>query len=102
MLLDNAKPLPHTVLTGLALLGALVLLTACGAADPTPTQAPADQATATAIPSGGDGWRSGVQKGGVAGQRAEATSVLLADGSAATLEERADGKPLLLYFFATW
>ena len=29
-------------------------------------------------------------------------TVTLTDGTRATLEQLADGKPLLLYFFATW
>ncbi len=61
-------------------------------ATPTPTGAPAAE----------DGWTTAVAVGTTVGQAADPTMVLLRDGSMASLEEVADGKPLLLYFFATW
>jgi hypothetical protein len=104
------RRLPHTIATCLALLGALLLLTACGSTPtkssmsstlPTPTRDTPERTPLNGDGSG-DGWRTDLKTGDVAGQAAEATVLVLEDGSTATLEELADGKPLLLYFFATW
>ena len=48
------------------------------------------------------GWRTGPPLGGAVGETAVNTQVTLAGGTRAPLEELAGGKPLLLYFFATW
>jgi len=72
---------------------------------PTPGGGSLPRATATATPNDGAvpmGWTADLPTGGQQGQLARSTPVTLADGSTATLAEVADGKPLLLYFFATW
>lgn len=63
---------------------------------PTPTQAPT--ATATPVPS----WRTDIPVGSASGDRAANALLTLADGSSTTLEHAAAGRPVLLYFFATW
>ena len=94
--------------------GALVLAmaAACGAppsateppprptatAAPPATSAPTPTATAAATP----GWRTDLPAGGRVGNAAPNATVTLTDGTTVTLEDFADGKPLLLYFFATW
>jgi cytochrome oxidase Cu insertion factor (SCO1/SenC/PrrC family) len=88
---------PQAIAAGLTLLAALLLLTACGSATTDPAGSSTLPTRDTPVWSG-DGWRTDLQTGDVA----EATQLVLADGSTATLEELADGKPLLLYFFATW
>ena len=100
-----------TALAAGALLVALAA--ACGAQPeppprPTATAAPAPASpqptTASATPVAGDtpGWRTDREAGGRVGNAAPNVSVTLTDGTTATLEELAGGKPLLLYFFATW
>ena len=111
-------PIPVALAAG-ALLAAFA--TACGA------QAPAEeptspQATATAAPAdapaqpspspspslteAADGtaarWVTDLKPGGRTGNAAPNATVTLPDGTRTTLEEVAGGKPLLLYFFATW
>ena len=105
----------RTALAAGALLVALAA--ACGGEpeqpqqQPTPTAATAAPApaspqptTASATPLAGDtpGWRTDREAGGRVGNAAPNVSVTLTDGTTATLEELAGGKPLLLYFFATW
>jgi thiol-disulfide isomerase/thioredoxin len=92
---------PQAIAAGLTLLAALLLLTACGSAMTDPAGSSTLPTRDTPVWSG-DGWRTDLQTGDVAGDVAEATQLVLADGSTATLEELADGKPLLLYVFATW
>jgi hypothetical protein len=83
-------------------LGTLALFAACGS-PAAPASAPPSDAVSTSESAASDGdWRTDLQVGGIVGQVSYATPVLLADSSTATLEELADGKPLLLYFFATW
>ena len=100
-----------TALAAGALLVALAA--ACGTQPeppprPTATAAPAPASpqptTASATPVAGDtpGWRTDREAGGRVGNAAPNVSVTLTDGTTATLEELAGGKPLLLYFFATW
>lgn len=103
-----------TALAAGALLVALAA--ACGAQPeppprPTATAAPAAPAlaspqptTASATPVAEDtpGWRTDREAGGRVGNAAPNVTVTLTDGTTATLEELAGGKPLLLYFFATW
>jgi hypothetical protein len=90
------------------MIGALSLAACAGTgaeAAPTATPAPGTLAGAEdppARPSGEIGWRTDLPVGGIENQVAEATQVLLLDGSEPTLEALADGKPLLLYFYATW
>ena len=111
-------PIPVALAAG-ALLAAFAA--ACGA------QAPAEeptwpQATATAAPAdapaqpspspspslteAADGaaarWATDLEPGGRTGNAAPNATVTLPDGTRTTLEEVAGGKPLLLYFFATW
>ena len=103
-------------LAGAAVLVALAIgVVACGT-DTTPT---ADLPTATPIPRPTPtadaapteepvappaltGWRTDLATGPNVGDVAPNTSVLLRDGSMTTLEEVAAGKPMVLYFFATW
>ena len=47
-------------------------------------------------------WRTDLPAGGRVGNAAPNATVTLTDGTTVTLEDFADGKPLLLYFFATW
>ena len=97
---------PHYSIAGALGVALLALaLSACGGtgepgAPPVATLEPT-ATSALAAPEGGV-WRTDVTVGAAVGNVAPATSVLLRDGSAATLEEIADGRPLLLYFFATW
>ena len=96
-----------------AALAARVLLvavaTACSAPPPAPeqpgstiapsgTSTPPPAATAGATPR----WRTDLAAGGRVGNAAPNATVTLPDGTMPTLEELAGGKPLLLYFFATW
>ena len=67
---------------------------------PTPTPAPAVTAPATLTPA--PAWRADSTPGGRVGEVAPNATVMLTDGTPATLARLADGKPLLLYFFATW
>ena len=103
---------PHyrAALSGLAVLLLATLLNACGGPTPAPPEASRTTPTPTAFvasgadaPSASDGaWRTDLPIGASVGNVSHATPVLLADGSTITLEELADGKPLLLYFYATW
>ncbi len=68
--------------------------------DPTPTSTP--ESTPAPVPVLSVGWRTDVEVGSDPGDLATDTVVKLADGSTASLSELADGRPLLLYFFATW
>ena len=47
-------------------------------------------------------WRTDLKVGAQPGDLATNTVVELVDGSTVSLAELADGRPLLLYFFATW
>ncbi len=90
--------------------------TACGApapaAEPTPrptaTVAPPpalQQPASTGTPATAEAtprWRTDLAAGGRVGNAAPNATVTLPDGTMPTLEELAGGKPLLLYFFATW
>ena len=85
---------------------------ACGAwpptAEPTPRPTATAAPTATSAPSPTaaagttTGWRTDLETGGRVGNAAPNATVTLTDGTTTTLEELAGGKPLLLYFFATW
>jgi hypothetical protein len=86
---------------------ALLALAACGA-DASP-RGTVQTATATHnspavddVPSSTGFWRTDVAIGGIENQVSPATPVVLKDGSTVTLEALAAGKPLLLYFYATW
>jgi hypothetical protein len=106
--LDAMKLEPRFLpLTHLALMTAVALmLAACGGGDVAPTAVPGSSGADTATPAGdaptGEFWRTDIAVGDSEQQVAQATSVLLADGSTATIEALAGGKPLLLYFYATW
>ena len=83
--------------------------TACSAPAPAPEQlasttAPAGTSTptATAPAEATPRWRTDLAAGGRVGNAAPNATVTLPDGTMPTLEELAGGKPLLLYFFATW
>ena len=109
-------------LAGAAVLVALAIsVVACGTDSTTPVDPPTATAiprpTPTAVPTSSadaapteepvappvlTGWRTDVATGSNVGDVALNTSVLLRDGSMATLEEVAAGKPMVLYFFATW
>ncbi len=101
----------RTTLAAAALLVALAA--ACGAEPeppprPTATATPAPPSpqptTAGETPVAEDTarWRTDLEAGARVGNAAPNVTVTLLDGTTATLEELADGKPLLLYFFATW
>ena len=107
--------LKHSLrLAGAAMLVALAIgVVACGTDTATPVDPPAatptavPTATAVPTPAGGaapalTGWRTDLATGPNVGDVAPNPSVLLRDGSMATLEEVAAGKPMVLYFFATW
>jgi hypothetical protein len=88
---------------GAAFFAALLALAGCGASEP--ATAPLQSASfdpAAAIALGEPTWRTGVETGHEVGEVAYALAVALRDGSTATLAEIAAGKPILLYFFATW
>ena len=107
-------PIPVALAAG-ALLAAFA--TACGAQAPA-AEPTSPQATATAAPAdapaqpsptlteAADGaaarWATDLEPGGRTGNAAPNATVTLPDGTRTTLEEVAGGKPLLLYFFATW
>lgn len=61
---------------------------------------PADEPTTTPVAQ--VGWRTDGEVGGNLGQIAPNTQVGLGDGTQASLEQIADGRALLLYFFETW
>lgn len=103
------------ILRTLAAASAAFALSACGAEPPVaapteqPTPTPAAQPTPTAAaqpdpsaPATQDGWRADVALGMRPGDRATDSTLTLADGSSTTIEEAADGRSVLLYFFATW
>ena len=71
---------------------------------PTSTIAPAATSVPTPTAAAGamTGWRTDLEAGGRVGNAAPNATVTLTDGTTTTLEELAGGKPLLLYFFATW
>ncbi len=97
----------RAALAAAALLAAVA--TACGAPAPAPEQPPSTSTpsgispptpmtTAEATPR----WRTDLTAGGRVGDAAPNATVTLPHGTMPTLEELAGGKPLLLYFFATW
>ncbi len=80
---------------------------------PTAASAPEQPASATApagittpTPKAAAGatarWRTDLEAGGRVGNAGPNATVTLTDGTTAALEELAGGRPLLLYFFATW
>ncbi len=97
-------------LTAAAAFIAAALAACGGSAEPTPTPAatptPEPTATAASAPDSAApaaaGWRSDIPIGPAAGDRAPDATLTLPDGQIATLQELAAGKPMLLYFFATW
>ena len=84
------------------------MLAACGGPEPTPTPPVTPTPTlatptpdsAAALTAGG--WRAYTSTGASVGDRAPDAVLTLPNGQAASLQELAAGKPLLLYFFATW
>ena len=91
------------------LFPAALTLAACGGADARPSTTP-DESTSGTTPSTPDAdhaptgkfGRTDIAVGNGEYQVSLSTPVLLADRSTATLESLAGGKPLLLYFYATW
>ncbi len=73
-----------------------------GDADLTPTPPPANTPTPTAVPPASTGWRTDGPFGGQVGNVAPNQTLTLASGAAASLEEIAAGRPLVLYFFEEW
>ena len=94
----------------LTMVASATILGACGGSTPAPetptataTTPSTDETSApVASDTSGGTWRTDLPVGASVGNVSRATPVLLADGSTVTLEELADGKPLLLYFYATW
>ena len=119
MAMKKFGSLKHSLrLAGAAALVALAIgAVACGTDTTTPVDPPAATPTPTAVPTPTagaapaeepdaapalTGWRTDLVTGPNVGDVAPNPSVLLRDGSMATLEEVAAGKPMVLYFFATW
>ena len=92
---------PTTLLRSLTMILVLMALAACGGAAIETEVADGERETSPFAPSG-EHWLTGTNVGGEVGDTAHATPVLLAGNDSATLEELAGGKPLLLYFYATW
>ena len=82
--------------------GALLAVACGGTGEPAAATLGDDAPNAVGDAPSGEFWRTDLPIGGTENQVANATPVLLADGSTQTLEALADGKPLLLYFYATW
>jgi hypothetical protein len=99
--------LSRVLMLVLVIAASATIFGACGgsaAAPETPTATdttPSPGETSMPVVSGG-AWRTDLPIGASLGSVSRWTPVLLADGSRASLEELADGKPLLLYFYATW
>ena len=99
--------LSRVLMLVLVIAASATILGACGgsaAAPETPTATVTTPSPGeTSTPGVSDGaWRTDLPIGASLGNVSRWTPVLLADGSRASLEELADGKPLLLYFYATW
>lgn len=98
MMRETGGLLALTLMFRIALLAAGALtLAACAASD-----VPVSTAIGNADAPTGEYWRTDLAVGGREQQVAHATPVLLANGSTTTLESLAEGRPLLLYFYATW
>ncbi len=107
----HSTSISRLVKVGAALLVLLFTLAACGS-DPTatptpqPTPTPEPEPTATPVPAtdgmSAGGWRTDVAVGSNLGDRATNAAIALPDGSVGTLESAAEGRAVLLYFFATW
>lgn len=97
-----------TAVAAIAMLGVFVV--ACGSTEgPTSTPTRAGSApTATPVPSTGNGaapahgWRTDLTVGASIGEVAPDSTLMLPDGSMASLQQIAAGDPLLIYFFETW
>jgi len=113
---SRPHPSPHTrsigcnVLALLATLLAAVALAACGAdksagapSQGAPAAGPTPTPTSLIDPAFvGSVWQTSPTAGGIPGGVAFNSTLSLRDGSAATLEQLAAGKPLLFYFHALW
>jgi hypothetical protein len=91
----------------LATLLAAAALAACGADKPAGAWAsptgPTPTPTSLLDPAfSGPAWQTSPAAAGIPGGVAFNPTLSLRDGSEATLEQLAGGKPLLFYFFATW
>ena len=110
------RPSPHTrsiecdVLALFATLLAAVALAACGADKPAsapsqgaPVAGPTPTPTSLIDPTSvGPVWQTSPTVGGIPNGVAFNPTLSLRDGSEATLEQLAAGKPLLFYFHALW
>lgn len=100
--MNNAHRILSIVRASLLTAAVLTAAACTSASEPTATAPPDDSpGTPTGAPTG-EFWRTDLPLGGIENQVANATPVLLADGTTQTLEALAGGKPLLLYFYATW
>ena len=101
----------HLALAAVALIAAAA--TACGAQASTPSAGPGTPTAISAAvptstpttaptPTPPPRWRTDLAVAGSVDAVAPDTTVTLRDGTTATLSAIAAGKPLLLYFFATW
>lgn len=86
-------------LTVLALALAGLMLAACGGpAAPTPTPLP----PSTPAPTPGAFWRTDLSVGSGEGQRAPHAPAQTLEGQVTSIEQLAGGRPILVYFFASW
>jgi thiol-disulfide isomerase/thioredoxin len=81
---------------------AALAIASCANANTGNTGQPAPEATPVHTAPQGSTWSTDLPVGGSIGDAAFNTPVTLRDETTATLEDIADGGPLLLYFFATW
>ena len=97
--------LSRVTVIAIAIAVSATLFSACGGSTSAPSGSPTATVTTPAVgtpTASGGAWRTDLPIGAREGNLSPRTVVLLADGSRATLEKLADGKPLLLYFYATW
>ena len=101
------RPRRIRFLLGLTLAVALTSALAPAACGGEPTAAPATEPTPTLTADGNSAgspprWAPATSDGASPGALAHNPVLTLRDGSMKTLEEVANGKPVLLYFFETW
>jgi hypothetical protein len=86
-------------LAALALALAALTLAACaGPSGATPTPLPAG----APAPTPGAYWRTDLPVGAREGERAPDALALTLEGQVTSIEQLAGGRPILVYFFASW